>query len=189
MIGAQHSLEGRQRASVERLGLLVLALFPVEDCQVIEGTQGVGMLSPQHTLTDRQVPCPEWFCLPVLAPLIEVVPGLKEQVSRFPKGHTPVINMYGTQQCMRDVSLTERPRLVAHLGKSLLNRSHGSFCPLGLLFLSKLVFLYFLYHAMDTIRLCLDVQPDERVARERFQCFVEREWVLGRGKRVGKHWS
>src|SRR6266702_1325938 len=125
----QHTLVGVQRASVERLGLLVLALVPVEDCQVIEGTQGVGMLSPQHTLTDRQVPCPEWFCLPVLASLIEVKPGLKEQVSRFPKGHAPVVNMCGTDQRMWDQALTAWPCLVVHLWEALLHRAHDAFCP------------------------------------------------------------
>src|SRR6266566_2053152 len=116
-------------AMVERLGLLVLALVPVENCQVIDDAQGVRMLWPQHPLTDRQGTFPERFHLPVLASLIEVKPGLKEQVSRFPKGHAPVVNMCGTDQRMWDQALTAWPCLVVHLWEALLHRAHDAFCP------------------------------------------------------------
>ena len=95
----------------------------------------------------------------------------------------------GTQQRMRDQALTACPRLVVHLGKALRNRSHDPFCPLGLLFYSHLVFHHFLHHTVDAVGLGIDIESDERVARERFQRFVERKRVLGGGKRFGKHWA
>src|SRR6266566_8658955 len=111
------------------------------------------MLRPQHLLTHRQGTFPERFRLPVLASLIEVKPGLKEQVSRFPKRHAPSIYMLGTQQRMRDITLTVCPRLVVHLRKALRDRSHDSCCPLGLSFCSQLVFHHLLHHTVETIGL------------------------------------
>ena len=74
---------GRSSALVEWFCFLVLPLVPVEFCQVVDGLQGVGVLRPQHLFTDRQFTFPEWFRLPVLAPLIEVIPYLIEQASHL----------------------------------------------------------------------------------------------------------
>src|SRR6266568_8038058 len=90
---------------------------------------------------------------------------------------------------MRDQPLAACPRLVVHLRKTLLNCSHDPFCPLGLLFSSHLVFYHLQHHAMDAVALAIDIQSYERVASERLQCFVEREWVLGRGKRTSNYWA
>ena len=38
MLGTQHAFADSEGSLVERLGLLILALVPVEDCQVIDGT-------------------------------------------------------------------------------------------------------------------------------------------------------
>ena len=95
--------------------------------------------------------------------------------------------MCGTDQRMRNEALTVCPCLVVHLGKTLLNRSHDSFCPLGLLFHIHLIFHHFLHHTVDAIGLGVDIKPDERIARERFQSFIQHKRVLGGGKHIGKH--
>ncbi len=117
------------------------------------------------------------------------MPDFNEQVSRFPKGHAPVVNMRGTHQRMWDISLTARPGLVVHFREALRDRSHDPFCPLGLQLLSHLVFHHLLYHTVDAVGLGIDIQADERVARQRFQRFVEHERVLGGGNHFGKHWA
>src|SRR5436305_14650868 len=112
MLWPQHSLFGLQRSLVERLGFLILALMPAEECQVMYSAQGLWVLWPQCPFTDCQDAFPEWFSFPVLTSLIEVFPGLQEQVSRFPKRHIPVVNLLGTRQSMGDQALTARPGLI-----------------------------------------------------------------------------
>ena len=46
LLWPQHPLFGLQRTLVERLGLFVLALVPVEHCQVIDSAQRVRCSGP-----------------------------------------------------------------------------------------------------------------------------------------------
>ena len=64
---ARAPLTDSERSLVERRGLLILSLAPVEQGQVIEGGSGRGMLRPQGLLSDSERALVERLGLLVLA--------------------------------------------------------------------------------------------------------------------------
>ena len=54
VLRAKHLFINSQGALGERLGLVVLAPVPVEDCQVVEQVEGVGMIDPVLFLPDGE---------------------------------------------------------------------------------------------------------------------------------------
>src|SRR5436190_2144093 len=67
MVGAKHLFVDGQCTLVERFGLAVLALVPVEQCQLVECIRYVGMVGAKHLLTDGERTLVERFGLAVLA--------------------------------------------------------------------------------------------------------------------------
>src|SRR6266480_4812323 len=67
MVGAKHLLVDGQCTLVERFGLAVLALVPVEQCQLVECIRYIGMVGAKHLLTDGERSLVERFGLAVLA--------------------------------------------------------------------------------------------------------------------------
>ena len=60
-------LSDREGAYQQRLGLLVLALFPVEYRQIVEALGRVGMIRSQLLLPDSEGALVQWLGLLVLA--------------------------------------------------------------------------------------------------------------------------
>ena len=64
MIETKDLFSDGQGALVERLGLLVLALDRVEECQVVEGVRCSGMLRAKGLFTNGQGALVEWLGIP-----------------------------------------------------------------------------------------------------------------------------
>ena len=68
-----------QGALVERLGLLVLALVPVEDCQVVEQGIGVGIIAPVHSFPNGERASHEWLGFLILSTISQIEPCIIQQ--------------------------------------------------------------------------------------------------------------
>src|SRR5437870_1591104 len=109
MVGAKHLFVDGQCTLVERFGLAVLALVPVEQCQLVECIRYVGMIGAKHLLTDGEGTLVEGLGFSILCTLMQVVSCSIEQMSSFRGRDIPLCNECRTGLCVQDKTLTERP--------------------------------------------------------------------------------
>ena len=97
MLRAKGLFTNGQGALVEWLGLVVLALVPVEDCQVVEQEIGVGMITPVPGFPNGERVLQERLSFSILSTISQINPCIIQQCCCFIKGEVPLFDEFFTR--------------------------------------------------------------------------------------------
>src|SRR5260370_13183801 len=100
-----------------------------------------------------------------------------EHVGCLWKHKSILVNECCTYLGMREQALAARQGRTLYLRERVIDRSHGSFCPLSLHLLIHLRLDYYLNQAMETQQFLFHVALHERVPQHFCDCFVQLEWI------------
>src|SRR2546421_537628 len=98
MVRPKHLLRENQRLLEERLSLYVLALVLVEQCQLVEKSNDIGVVRFRHLPSDHQCKLHERLGLSILPKLGQIPCSALEQGSCLHEGEVVLFNEKCTSQ-------------------------------------------------------------------------------------------
>src|SRR6266702_881126 len=101
----RQSLLCHMGAMVERLGLVVLALVSVEECQVAEQEIGLGMITPVPVFPNSKRVLQERLGFSILSAVSQIGPCIIQQCCCFIKGEIPLFDEFFTDKWLREIAL------------------------------------------------------------------------------------
>src|SRR5258708_5891101 len=181
MIRTQRLLSDSQRLLEERLGLLILSLVLVEQCQVVEALGCVGMIKTQRLLSDSQRLLKEQFGLLIERLVSQVRSCLIEEPGCFWQCKGIAIDEGCTCECMGKVAFALWPRFHLYPGKGLIDALYRSLSPLTLCLALETRFDDGLNKTMHREGIVIGIAADERIAAKHGNRLVEEGEGLGNG--------